>query len=75
MAVGGLSALDVVLTVPLLDALQRRTPSIEFVAANGTALDEARMLAVSMDSLYEPSVVRVALPSVRTDDLFWRRYN
>lgn len=56
--VGGLAGLGSILLDPLLQALRGGTPLLDLVAAQGTALDGARLLALGTDTLHEHCVVR-----------------
>lgn len=56
--VGGLAGLGSVLLDPLLQALHDGAPLLDRVAAQGTALDGARLLALGTDTLHEHCVIR-----------------
>lgn len=56
--VGGLAGLGPILTDPLTEGVRGSTPPLDPVASQGTALDGARLLALSMDTVHEPYVVR-----------------
>ena len=57
---GGLLELGASLTGPLRDALERACPAMQPVAAPGTPLDGARLLALRADTPHEPSLRRAA---------------
>ena len=58
--VGGLMRLGPIFTDPLFAALDGSKPALSRVAARGTALDGARLLALRGDTIHEGHVVREA---------------
>jgi N-acetylmuramic acid 6-phosphate etherase len=67
--IGGLLGIGPVLTDPLRACLGEAVPSLSHVAAEGTSLDGARLLASRRDTVHERGVIRAAASGAAFDRL------
>jgi N-acetylmuramic acid 6-phosphate etherase len=67
--IGGLLAIGPVLTDPMRASLREAVPKLVHVAAEGTSLDGARLLAMRADTVHERGVIRAVSSGAAADRL------